>query len=109
MNAAEPRDIEKAALTQRSDKAVNSLIIKTLMSSDKGRRWIWLELSAANVFASTICWGPDGYAQTAFKEGQRSRGIAMLNAVTTLCPNEYITMTRENAPKGQSIQEPTDD
>lgn len=106
-SATDQKGIRTQRARAKADLATNDVVIRQLMSVKDGRRYLWLQLAEANVFSSTICFGPDGYAQTAFREGQRSKGLATFSAIIRLCPSEYVTMTRENA--AVSIQETDND
>jgi hypothetical protein len=80
--------------------------IELLMSTVMGRRFVWDELSDANVFAQTFIQGsPDG---TAFMEGKRAAGNRLLMDVIKYTPTGYLQMTRENNP-GVELQEQDDD
>ena len=70
--------------------------IDTLMLTVMGRRFIWDELSAGNVFAQTYVAG--SFDGTAFQEGQRSSALRLLADVVRYAPNAYILMTKENSP-----------
>jgi hypothetical protein len=100
MSAVDQSAIDRKRDQQRRDGITRQIVIRTLMSTADGRRYIWLQLSESNVFSSTFTWeGGEGFARTAFLEGQRALGIKLLTLVTQLCPAEYITMTRENGMK----------
>lgn len=67
--------------------------IRAQMATEVGRRIVHGQLERAGVFRSTFAAGaPD---ITAFQEGQRSQGLALLAVVMAACPNQYIRMTEE--------------
>lgn len=80
---------------QKRDLVTRETVIRALMGQRDGRRYIWLELEEANVFSQTYVL--NSFDATAFKEGQRSRGNKLLMDVIRWTPEDYITMTRENA------------
>lgn len=81
-------------------------VIRGLMSQPDGRRYIWLELSECHCF--TQSFAPGHADVTAFNEGQRSRGLKLLDDVTRWAPEQYILMTKENS-SVQLKEEPEDD
>ncbi|WGL97362.1 hypothetical protein QE177_09015 [Arsenophonus sp. aPb] len=66
--------------------------IKHVMSLEQGRRFIWLQLTTSGVFSSSF--NHDPYV-TAFNEGNRNRGLALLNDIMTICPERYLEMAEE--------------
>lgn len=92
-NAANRKTIrrkEKAAKlvdTQRRE------VITSVMSSVAGRQWLWDILSSCHIFATTF----NGEAlQSAFMEGQRATGLALLSDILAACPDQYIQAMRES-------------
>lgn len=80
---------------QKKDLVTREAVIRALMSQRDGRRFLWLQLEEANVFAQTFIPGqPD---TTAFAEGRRSLGLRLLVDVTKWTPADYMRMTQENA------------
>lgn len=74
-----------AAERQRDD-------LKHVMSSEQGRRLIWLLLSNAGVFSLSFT---GDNAATNFNEGRRSEGLRLFNEVMKHCPDLYLTMANE--------------
>ena len=66
--------------------------IKWLMSSKRGRRFIWRLLEMAGVFRSSF--NTNAMAMS-FGEGNRNYGLQLLNQIHTLCPELYPTMIKE--------------
>lgn len=91
---------------QARDERVRKNVIMALMSQSDGRRFIWLELSTCHCFGQTYI--ADSFDRTAFQEGQRSRGLKLLDDVTRWAPEHYILMTKENS-SVQLKEEPEDD
>lgn len=87
---------------QKKDLITRENVIRTLMGHHDGRRFLWLQLEEANVFAQTFIPGqPD---TTAFAEGRRSLGLRLLADVTKWTPADYMRMTQENAAVAISIE-----
>lgn len=88
-----------------SDKQLTADVIRVLMSTVNGRRWVWLNLADCAVFR--IDSGLDAM-QMAFDKGVRNIGLKLLADVTRTTPDLYITMTRENT-RVQLKDTPDDD
>lgn len=63
-----------------------------LMTDRRGRRVVWRLLGEAGVFRTSMASTP---ALTAFNEGRRSAGLALLADISRLCPERYAEMQRE--------------
>jgi hypothetical protein len=87
----------KLRAQQKRDKVTRDLVIRTLLGTMDGRRYLWLELGAANVFASTFVPGEDGARRSAFMEGQRASGLRLLADITRVSADGYVAMMRENS------------
>lgn len=97
---------EKKALRlrdqQKRDALTRRLVIQTLMAEPNGRRYVWLQLSEANVFSQSETLD---HAALAFYEGKRSVGLRLFNEVTSWSPQDYMKMTIENSPAAQNLLE----
>lgn len=91
-SATNERQIKKRQAQQRRDRITDELVTKQLMSTIDGRRWVWLRLSAANMFAGNENLDP---YYMAFEKGIKNEGYRLLRDVTSFTPQEYITMTEE--------------
>jgi hypothetical protein len=74
------------------DRANEALVIKSLMGTPTGRRWMWQVLSTAQAFADDGNLDPQ---HLAWKEGRRTVGLHLLGQVQTHCPAAYVQMTEE--------------
>lgn len=93
-NAANVKEISSKRQRQKSDEETERLVLRTLMGTVEGRRYIWLRLWECHVFASTFT----GEAlKSAFLEGERNVGLQLYGKVAAACPNECIRMTIENS------------
>ena len=77
---------------ERIDRQNEESDIKWLMSSKRGRRFIWRLLELAGVFRSSF--NTNAMAMS-FSEGNRNYGFQLLNQIHTLCPELYPTMIKE--------------
>lgn len=84
------RELEKRARIAERERAE---VITAIMSTRAGRSWMWDRLSSCHVFVTTF----NGDAlQSAFQEGQRSMGLALLADIMAHCPDQYIQAMRES-------------
>lgn len=68
--------------------------LKSIMSTEEGRRFMWRLLGESNVFGSSF--SADPYL-TAFKEGCRNFGLQMFEGLHRVCPELYALMADEAA------------
>lgn len=87
---------EKAAhdIAQRDQQKRADADLKSIMSTEEGRRFMWRLLSKSNVFHSSF--SPDPYV-AAFKEGCRNFGLEMFEGLHRVCPELYALMADEAA------------
>lgn len=93
-SALDTRRNEQTKAKQREDAAIRDTVLRSLMSHPSGRRFIWLELSAANIFADAEPVLQD-HALMAYFMGKRAMGLR-LDRELAAYPNEYLEMFREN-------------
>lgn len=88
-DAAREQSEARAALA-REQEAADFI---WLMSSQRGRRIVWRQLSTSRVFHSSF----DPTAMNmAFNEGRRAEGLRLLAQIHALCPDHYATMMKES-------------
>lgn len=100
-NAADRKSIRQA---EKASAAINRQrveVVCNIMAATPGRAYIWGELSACHVFATSFASDP---LQMAFLEGERNAGLRLLNDIMEACPEEFILMMRE-----AQIKEPKQD
>ena len=66
--------------------------LRHVMGSKEGRRFMWRQLSEAGVYRSSFDSNP---VLMAFNEGNRNRGLLLLNDIMEACPTRYSEMLRE--------------
>lgn len=86
----------KKDLRERLAREEESNDVKWLMSSKRGRRFLWRLLQRAGVYR--LSFNTNAMAM-AFAEGNRNLGLALLDQIHATAPDEYPVMLRENAPK----------
>src|SRR5882672_1744496 len=91
-DASDRKEVRKAEKAARQADRARQEVITELMSTTQGRQWLWDLLSSCHVFAQTFTASP---LMTAFSEGRRAVGLALLADVMFACPDQYITAARE--------------
>lgn len=82
------RDQQKAR-----DRVTDRIIIEQLMSTDEGRRWVWLRLEEGHIYDNNQDLDP---MRMAFAKGERNAALRLLADVNKFCPTEYIIMQNES-------------
>ncbi len=91
-DASDRKSIRKAEKASRLADRARQEVIVNLMSTTFGRAWLWDILTSCHVFGQTFSPDP---LMTAFAEGRRAVGLALLADVMSACPDQYITAARE--------------
>jgi hypothetical protein len=81
----------KAAASEEDD-------IIWMMNTKNGRRFIWRALEQCGVFRISFSTNA---LQMAFAEGNRNYGNNLLSMVTSVCPEMYSVMMKENVNVGK--------
>jgi hypothetical protein len=93
------RALEKAAKladTLRAD------VIRQIMSTSTGRLWMWDQLAECYIYRQSFTSDP---LATAFNEGRRSIGLALMADILRVCPDQYITAQREANDRSTLIEQ----
>src|SRR6266436_657334 len=91
-DASDRKSIRRAEKASRLADRARQEVIVNLMSTTFGRAWLWDILTSCHVFGQTFSPDP---LMTAFAEGRRAVGLALLADVMSACPDQYITAARE--------------
>src|SRR6266436_9303402 len=91
-DASDRKSIRRAEKAARQADRARQEVIVNLMSTTFGRAWLWDILTSCHVFGQTFSADP---LMTAFGEGRRAVGLALLADVMSACPDQYITAARE--------------
>ncbi len=94
-DSSDPEQVAKATLEAARREKERLDVVAAIMASPSGRAWIWSELVAARIFATTFVSG-DPMA-SAFAEGERNGGLRLFSQVMKAAPDNYIIMAREAA------------
>jgi len=87
IEANTPSDTHTATLRHERDAS-----FCWLMADRRGRRVVWRLLSDAGVFRASMAATPE---LTAFNEGRRATGLALLADISRLCPERFAEMQLE--------------
>lgn len=85
--------MEKARIEAARREKERLDVVAAIMATPAGRAWIWSELVAARIFVTTFVSG-DPMA-SAFQEGERNRGLALLAQIMKAAPENYMLMAHE--------------
>ena len=92
-NADDPKQVKKARAKAELNDALTSSVIKEIMSTAAGRRWIYDWLDRCHIFGTTFIAGsPDS---SAFAEGERNVGLQLLADVQKSASEFYMLMIKE--------------
>lgn len=86
------KQIARLEKDARARDRQDALAITGLMDNMAGRGFILHQLERAHVFHTSFSTNA---LQMAFNEGERNRGLDLLNTVMTYCPEQYVLMMRE--------------
>jgi hypothetical protein len=92
-NAADRKSIRRKEKAAHLADVQRREVIANVMSTTYGRQWIWELLSNAHIFVTTFTGEPHS---SAFQEGQRAMGLALLADIMIHCPDQYIQAQRES-------------
>lgn len=94
------QDVDKRELDARKQAVRKTEIadLKWLMSSPKGRRFMWRLLEISGPFRLSF---HTNAMTMAFNEGNRNLGNQLFNEVMTLCPETYPVMVQEQQDNGK--------
>lgn len=67
--------------------------LRFVMSSKQGRRFVYRLLSGMGLYR--LSFNADNSQLTAFNEGARNQGIALLTEIMETCPDRYTEMLTE--------------
>lgn len=93
-NAADPEQVN--ALRKKDGRKVKSHreYLKTIMSSQQGRSWMFELLNTCKIFSSPIVAG-DVYF-TYHNIGEQNIGKYYLQLISEIAPDEYVLMMQES-------------
>lgn len=92
VDAAKSREAQRKD-AQRADALKADNDFRWIMADARGRRVIWQLLIEAGIYRSSFAADP---AVTAFNEGKRDAGLRLLAKLTSITPDEYLQMQKEN-------------
>jgi len=94
----EPKEVSPVIAKSRKAAASEEDDIIWMMNTKNGRRFIWRALEQCGVFRISFSTNA---LQMAFAEGNRNYGNNLLSMVTSVCPEMYSVMMKENVNVGK--------
>ena len=92
-SATNPKQIAARNRQAKEDATAIRQTIEVLMSTIAGRRWVWLQLEAGQMF---IAVGAQDVSDANYRNGLRDATLRLFAQVTRYTPAMYIRMTQEN-------------
>lgn len=93
LNAADQRQVRKAKQKERQAHDQELKDLRDVLSTRQGRRFVWKQLVQAGCFRMSFTYGAP--ETTAFNEGRRSLGLALMAEIHELDAALYIRMANE--------------
>lgn len=93
-DANDPKQVNNRKRRAKQRAADDDQTVKDLLSSSRGRAWLWRLLGTCHIFG--ISFRADPY-QTAFNEGERNVGNRLLAQIMRVDSAAYVLMMRENS------------
>lgn len=92
-NADDPKQVKRAKKQAEFDEAMKFDVIRSVMGTIPGRRWIYDMLERCYIYRTPFILGqPDG---TAFNCGEQNFGNKLLADVQNAAPDQYLAMIQE--------------
>lgn len=92
-------DKKSKELQEKIERESEESDLKWICSSKRGRRIVWRLLDQSGVFR--LSFDPNAL-KMAFNEGNRNFGNRTLAMIQAICPEHYITMTKEQNERRES-------
>lgn len=92
-SATNERQIRERSKRAERERLDDELVMRELMSTPRGRAWVWRRLAEAQLFVEDT--GLDPYWM-AYSKGKRNAGLRLLKDAQGFTPTEYVIMTEEN-------------
>lgn len=92
-NAANKEQVQDAQMKVKLQKEREVADLNALLKSPEARRFIWRILKMCGMYESSYTGSG---SDTFFREGKRQIGLNILAEVTTVDPNAFLQMMKEN-------------
>ena len=94
-NSADQEDVRKATSKDKVRESQTTRDIREVWGSPAGRRYLRGLLELAGVYRVSHVMGAEATHDTAFREGMRNLGLAMISDVMKACPEFYFLAQKE--------------
>lgn len=105
-DAGNQRHVERRRKAANGERQQADEALRWLMADARGRRFVWAVLARAGLFRSSMAGTPE---LTAFNEGRRDIGLALLSDLMRVCPEGYARMQAEATSRKPTSTGETDD
>lgn len=93
-DASDPKEVKKRELAAQIRERDDRKVLIDLLSTPKGRNWVWSKLlTPCHVFGTSF--EPGDALTMAFREGERNIGLALVAQITAAAPDAMIKMMQE--------------
>jgi len=106
-NAADPKQVKRARQHDKLALERDRTDLQHVLETQQGRRFLWKLLSDCGVFRLSFQYGDA--QSTAFNEGRRGVGLALMVAIQDLDPTLYHRMAKEAHDLEQAYGPPKED
>jgi len=83
------------------DESIDALVVKTLMQTGDGRRWVYIRLWHSGIWYEDGVLDPE---RMAWKAGLRNEGLRLQASILKVAPELYVRMWQENNKSENEIQ-----
>lgn len=105
MSDRQERRNAKLRDSKKLDEGIRREVIGALMSTRRGRRYIWLQLEACHIFASTFSTSHNASLIMSFKEGERNIGLQLYSDVVRFAPDKFVEMASESSGQEEEVED----
>lgn len=105
-DATNRKDIRKAEKAEAELTRTRVEFLRAALSTKQGRTWFYHFLTDCHIFSDPFSGEP---YREAYLKGERNVGLRIFAEISQYCPDQYITMIKEeNERLAQSLAEPDD-
>lgn len=97
-DASDPEQVKLQKIAAGRRKQLDENVLRMLMGTTEGRSWVWRQLEACHIFATSF--DPNNDRISAFNEGERNVGLRLLAMVIGASPEGYMQMMKESKENG---------
>ncbi len=92
-NADDPNQVKKAKKEAKFDRALELSVVKDIMRTPAGRKWMYGKLERCHIYGNPFVPGESD--STAFNLGEANIGRMLLSDVQEVAAEDYLVMLKE--------------